>query len=176
MLPNVVISSPSNVGEMNDLVDLSIRSKCPFVIRYPKGKINNIISNNIIRIGQWNIENDIKNVNIITYGDYVNEFKTLIGEDETFKNIGLINSVFIKPLDLSVLNNLHNKTVIVYEDVIEKGSLGEEIIKYNYNHNANMNIICFNLKNYVETGTLNEIKEINNLNINKVKDLIQNLK
>ena len=177
MLPNVVIANPSNKSEMNDLVELAVTNKCPFVIRYPKGNVrSDITSNKINTIGKWNIVKDIKNINIITYSNYVNEFKTVIEEDESLNNIGLINSLFVKPIDLELLNKLHNKTIIIYEDVIEKGSLGEEIIKYNYSHKAEMNIICYNVKDYVETGTLDEIKSANNLNIKNVIELIKKYK
>ena len=39
-----------------------------------------------------------------------------------------------------------------------------------------MNIICYNLKDYVETGTLLEIKDKYNLNVVNLINLIKELK
>jgi len=179
-IPNIIIASPSNKEEMDDLINLSIETKAPFVIRYPKATLeNNYNYTKIDRVGKWNIIRNISEINILSYGNLINEInnslKTLIGEDETLNNVGLINSIFIKPMDFEVLEKLHNKTLIIYEDSIDKSSLYSEIVLYNYTHNANMNIICYNLKDYVETGTLNELRNKYNLNIESIINLIKTL-
>ena len=180
-IPNTIICEPSNEKEMDDLISLSISNKCPIFIRYPKGNcVNNENNDQINEIGKWKIIKNIKDINIISYGNLLNEikndFKIAIGEDESLNDVGIINSIFLKPMDFEVLKKLHNKTIIVYEDCIEKASLSAEIIQYNYSHSANMNIICYNLKDYVETGTLLEIKDKYNLNVVNLINLIKELK
>ncbi len=164
-IPNIVISCPSSKTEVDNLLELSLNSKCPFVIRYPKGEIDiTKKTNKVDKIGKWNIIKSISDINIITYGTYVNEFEEKLKD----LNIGLINSVFIKPMDYETLEKLSGKTVVIFEDTMRNSSLGSEIILYNHSHNLNMNIIHYAVDNFIETGTINEIRDKYNLNIDEV--------
>lgn len=166
-IPNMVIASPSSKTEIDDLLELSIQAKKPFLIRYPKGTLNALEkSERVDRVGKWSVVKDYETTDtvVITYGIYVNEFKEKL-ED---LNIGLINAVFIKPIDYELLNSLKGKRIIVFEDAMRNASLGSEIILYSYKNKLNLDIIHYAIDDFIEAGDINELKEKYNLSVSKV--------
>lgn len=156
-LPNMVISTPSNLYEAKKLLNIAINTKKPFAIRYPKGNILPYKEYNYnVEIGKWVVLKDICDVNIITYGDVINEFE----EKMVNLNVGLINAIFVKPMDYDLLKSLSNKKVIIVEEVMKIGSLAHLIMKYNTENNLNMNIISYAIdETYLGCGTRNEIRK-----------------
>ena len=166
-LPNVIISAPSNYDEIYELLELAIKTPHPFVIRYPKCSINRDLYNTYeTELGKWKVLLDIKEKNIITYGNNVNEFKEQIVLNN--KNVGLINAIFIKPIDFELLKKCNNTELIIYEDCYYEGSLSTKIIEACYENNLNIKITRYNLKEIPETGTIEELKNKYNLNISKI--------
>lgn len=166
-IPNMVISSPATKTEVDDLLDLSVNFKKPFLIRYPKGSLNVLqTSEKIEKIGKWSIIKNFENSNIvvITYGSYVNEFK----KELEGLNVGLINAIFIKPMDYELLNSLQGKKIIIFEDAMRNASLGSEIILYSYHNKLNLNITHYAIDDFIDAGDINEIKEKYNLSVSKV--------
>ena len=166
-MPNIVISSPSNIYEANKLLEMSINHKKPFVIRYPKENVdtNNIHYNYEVDFGKWNIVRPINNINIISYGDCINE----INEKLNNLKVGLINAIFIKPIDLNVLMQLKNKKVIIIEEVMKIGSLASLIMQYNFEYKLNMDIISYGIDDlYFNNGNRNEIKKDLGIDIDTV--------
>lgn len=168
-LPNFVISMPRNFVQAKSLINMAINESCPFVIRYPKGNICLNENNEYKEIipYKWEEVLPIKDVNIVTYGTDVNEFLEYILK--TNKNIGLINALFIKPLDSELLHKLNNKKVIVYEEVCKKGSLGSMISNFILENKLNIDLIHYAIDDVVEaTGNVKEIKNYLGLDIEKI--------
>ena len=165
-LPNTIITAPSNYQEIHDLIECAILTPHPFIIRYPKCKIKKDIISEETSFGKWKILLPIKDINIITYGNNCNLFKEeLINQN---KEIGLINALFIKPLDIELLKSLKNKEVIVYEDCYCESCLGTKIIEMNYEYDLNLKITRYNLKEIPQTGTREELLNKYNLNISEI--------
>ena len=74
-LVNFNIAMPSNIDEAYALFDYAInKQNHPFVIRYPKCDTSIKKENElIIEKPVWLVKNDIQNVNILAYGEYINE-------------------------------------------------------------------------------------------------------
>ena len=170
-LPNIIISEPKDIKEFNALFSIALNTPHPFVIRYPK---DNVIYNKDIKditLGKWNIEKEIKDRNIISYGPVIDIFKEEI--ENKYLNIGLINALFIKPIDFELLNKLNNTTLYIYEDVVIGGSLSMIIKDYILSNNLNIKVVSYNLKEYPETGTKEEL--LNKYNLNPIK-LLEDIK
>lgn len=166
-MPNIVISTPSNIYEVNVLLKMSIEVKKPFVIRYPKDFVNMEYNDQKypIEFGKWNIVKPITNVNIISYGDTINELKQKLNDI----NVGLINAIFVKPLDLDLLKQLKNKKVIIIEEVMKIGSLASLIMQYNFDYHLNLDIISYGINDqFINCGTRNEIKEELGIDIDSI--------
>lgn len=156
-MPNIVITMPSCICEAKQLLDIAITENNPFVIRYPKDNINSeICNNNRILFGKWNIINPISSINIISYGDTINVLKQKLNN----QNVGLINAVFIKPVDIDLLQKLKNKKVIIIEEVMKISSLASLIMQYSFEYKLNLDIDSYGIEDiFIGTGKRDEIKK-----------------
>lgn len=154
-MPNMVIATPSNVASAKQLLDIAINCKHPFAIRYPKDNIDlTIKDNNIVEYGRWQILKPISDINIISYGDTINEIM------DKANNVGVINAIFIKPLDVDCLLKLKGKKVIIIEEVMLNSSLSTMILKYNNDLKLNLDICSYGVnEQFIECGSRKEIKQ-----------------
>ena len=167
-LPNITIAAPSTLNEFDDLMEIAINHQGPFVIRYPKCIINKEDVSNKTILNNWKIIRPIRDKNIICYGPVVTKFKDLLPP-----NIGLINSLFINPIDEEIIKQLDNKTLYIYEDVILNSSLSTKIIEFAYLNKLNINIVRVGIDDFGCDGTLEELHDKYHLN---VEEFIKNIK
>lgn len=167
-LPNITIAAPSTLNEFDDLMEIAINHQGPFVIRYPKCIINKEDVSNKTILNNWKIIRPIRDKNIICYGPVVTKFKDLLSP-----NIGLINSLFINPIDEEIIKQLDNKTLYIYEDVILNSSLSTKIIEFAYLNKLNINIVRVGIDDFGCDGTLEELHDKYHLN---VEEFIKNIK
>ena len=177
-MPNMVISTPSNLNEAKQLLEMAIKLQNPFAIRYPKDNIDLSIEDEEIKIeyGKWNIIKDIQDVNIISYGDTITELKQKLDKKIDSYNVGLINAIFVKPVDLDLLLKLENKTLIIIEEVMKIGSLASLIMQYNYEYDLNINIKSFGVnEQYLNCGSRKELKEGLGIDIDSILKKIKTI-
>ena len=167
-LPNFKIAMPSNNIEAKALIDYAIKEMSPIAIRYPKCDIEISSGELTIDSPKWLILNEISDVNLLTYGDYVNEFKDFCNEH----HIGLINALFIKPLDLEILRSLNNKKVIVLEEVIKNASLSSEILVKINEEKLNIKVEAYNVNDYPDIGTRLELQKDFKVDFDSIKEKI----
>ena len=167
-LPNFKIAMPSNNIEAKALIDYAIKEEGPIAIRYPKCDIEISSGELTIDSPKWLILNEISDVNLLTYGDYVNEFKDFCNEH----HIGLINALFIKPLDLEILRSLNNKKVIVLEEVIKNASLSSEILVKINEEKLNIKVEAYNVNDYPDIGTRLELQKDFKVDFDSIKEKI----
>lgn len=166
-MPNIVIATPSNLYEIKKLLEMAVDIKKPFVIRYPK---DNILADSInfdypVIFGKWNIIKDIQDVNIISYGDSITELTEKLHN----KNVGLINAIFVKPVDLDLLYKLKGKKIIIIEEVMKIGSLASLIMQYNFQYNLDLSIVSYGIDDvYIECGSRKELKEDLGIDIDSI--------
>lgn len=167
-LPNFVIAMPRSILQAEMLLDKAINCNSPFAIRYPKGKVkltDDIITNYKNSGYEWEIIKDISDINIISYGDNINEIYNLVKN----KKIGLINALFIKPLDKELIKKLNNTKVIVYEEVCKNSSLGSMIAEFILENKLTIDFKHYALDNVIiEEGNKDELKKKYNLDIKEI--------
>ncbi len=156
-LPNMVITMPKDLNQAKSLIDFALNYDGPIAIRYPKGYVNiEPLKQENVTLGKWNIELPLKKTNVITYGDQVDIYK----ERLLNKSVGLINALFIKPIDLNLLKQLAGKRVIIVEEVIKNGSLASLIMEANNKYNLNIKIESFAIDDiYLDSGTTDELRK-----------------
>lgn len=156
-LPNMVITMPKDLNQAKSLIDFALNYDGPIAIRYPKGNVNiEPLKQENVTLGKWNIELPLKKTNVITYGDQVDIYK----ERLLNKSVGLINALFIKPIDLNLLKQLAGKRVIIVEEVIKNGSLASLIMEANNKYNLNIKIESFAIDDiYLDSGTTDELRK-----------------
>ena len=158
---------PRNQVQLSFLLDLALNASNPFIIRYPKGNTKLLPNDNkMLTPYKWEEVLPISDINILSYGPDINEFLEEIKKAN--KQIGLINCIFIKPLDYDMINKLNGKTIIVYEEVVENGSLGSLISDYILTNNLKIKYTHYSIKSIFNEGKIDELKDILGLNISKI--------
>lgn len=168
-LPNIVICEGRNMVELSFLLKLAINENKPFYIRYPKIKITKEEEKDYsCEPYKWFFIRQMKEVNVLSYGPVLDE----IYDETKDLDIGIINALFIKPIHKDLIRSLNNKTLIVYEDIINTSSLGEVIKGFVFDEKLNIKIITLSLSNYIGTGNVNDLRLENKLDMNTLKDII----
>lgn len=175
-LPNFMICMPANLQEAYSLIEYSYKVNAPIAIRYPKLLTDKLEFVNeertLIDNPKWKILKDINKVNIITYGEFINELK----EELNSLNVGFINALFIKPLDIKLIERLNNSTVVVIEEVIENGSLASMLMQYINENELNIKIKSLSIKDkYPDLGSREELKEELGLSKNQIIEYIKKM-
>jgi len=130
-MPNMTITMPKDLNEARELIKYGFyKNDSPFVIRYPKGETYLGKTSTEIDKPSWVIEEKGSEVNIISYGPDVNRILKLVINNNIQANV--INARFIKPMDLKVLDEVisNELPILIYENVVESGSLGQTIQSY----------------------------------------------
>lgn len=172
-MPNIIISHPREGKELGEMISLAFESDKPFVIRYQKGGNNptNVKYKSSFKLGTWDILRFSKKINIITYGSYVDELLEFLPEE-----IGIINARFIKPLDYKVLNKLSDSLLVVVEEHIKNGGLGDQILRYYNQNNINSNVHVRAISdNFIEQGDIMSLRKQEGLDKESIKKFIYQL-
>ena len=175
-IPNITILAPSSIKEAYGLLDYACTLDGMVAIRYPKYLPDINSSKEINDFSKWDIIKTLNDINIITYGADVYPFKELIEQEEL--NIGLINARIIKPLDDELLKTIsQTKVLIVYEQVNSVAGLFDLINNYYHDYKNSPKLKQMALFNtFLEEGSIEELKEINNLRYTQILDYLNNLK
>lgn len=155
-LPNMTIMMPKNLSEAKALLKIAINDlKGPVAFRFPKGSVKEKIEEEELEFGKYRIELPLQKKNVISYGENVNLLKEEILKQK--KKIGLINALFIKPLDYELLRNLKDTDLYVYEEAIEVGGLNSSLHLFNSNENLGIKIHTTGIDKFLDVGTKEEL-------------------
>ena len=154
-IPNMMIIAPSTVENAKSALKFAIKQNCPVAIRYPK-YLPSVNNDNFTPL-KWNIELPIQEINVISYGSDIEPLREILKE----YNVGLINAMFIKPIDETILNNLaKSKKLIIYEQVNDVASLFDLINNYYQKNNCDVNLKHIALHDtYLTEGSVDELKD-----------------
>lgn len=169
-MPGVTIMQARNAYELKGLLNLSFNKKGPMFIRYSKNKYNTILDLNNdfkdIEYGKWEVLKTGKRINIISYGEDINEYYEYYKDND---DIGIINARFIKPLDIEVLDSIKDTKIIVIEESAKIGSLGQMILSYYNDKKESVYLDIMAIEdNFVEQGDVKKLKEEQKIDINSL--------
>ena len=125
-IPNIYLAQGKDSVEVQNLLYTAFKSGKPFFIRYPRKsiKFNEIIKFSEIKLGKWKNEvNNDSRACVISYGDNVSKIKEYIKKNNL--NLSLINAIFIKPINKTMLSSISKKYkyVFVVSDDVRQGGL-----------------------------------------------------
>ena len=149
-MPNIVIMQPKDYLELDDMMDFALTLNHPTVIRYPKGDIKTTYdSHATIELGKYEFLRYSKTntLTLIAGGATVVEqaYNAVIEAQKLGYNVNLINARFVKPIDQEALNAVKDTTVVVLEDNVQRGSLGEAIGNFYASSDLGTHVIALNL-------------------------------
>ena len=180
-IPNLIYMTPKDALEAKKMVNTAfINNDAPYVIRFPRGEIDDIECDiaNTITVGTWEkvIYNQKNKTTIITYDQKVIEVQKLI-ENQNL-SVNLINARFIKPMDENILNELYEdkQSLIIYETDMKTGSLGSQIAHYYSSRHHDMMIEYMAINDhYVPQGSIQELLNREHLSINDLEIKIKEM-
>jgi len=126
-LPHIQIVMPKDGPEASALLAYAFQQTTPIAIRYPKGNSIGEGPDVIINKPSWERISDQPGPIVISYGPDVYKIHEALQTHQ--QSATLINARFIKPMDESMLAWIETsqRPVIVYEQVIYSGSLGQQL-------------------------------------------------
>jgi 1-deoxy-D-xylulose-5-phosphate synthase len=179
-IPNLIIMSPSNENELQDMLTTAVSSDKPCAIRYPKGTITGIAVEQefkILEIGKAKILKDGNEVYFLAIG---NQVKSCLKAAEILKekniNAGVVDMRFLKPIDEKLLQKLSEKIkcfVTVEENSII-GGLGNIVKSILCNTNSIVESIAIPDK-FTEHGKTEFLRELYGFTPEKIAAKILNM-
>ncbi len=139
-LPNLIIAQPRDELRMRSLIGLSLEMASPFIIRYPRGKIAKIISDGgDVKFCKAEILSRIdesrhgRKIWIWALGDMIPtafEVKKIL-EQSGDVTVGIVDPVFIKPLDRDLLTtqNVSGAEIVTIENGTLYGGFGSAVLE-----------------------------------------------
>ncbi|MGI6644288.1 MAG: 1-deoxy-D-xylulose-5-phosphate synthase [Bacilli bacterium] len=178
-VPNVTISMASTPHIAKELVKLSLVTKGPFFIRYPRDyiNVNDKYDKKVeIQYGKWlkeTLNNGSKETLVISFGPYYEKLKEALKSEK--KNITLINALFQRPLDEAMLKQLTSyKDIYIIDAYNTKEGFVNEVIAYLNALDYKGKIHAFALPNkFVLQATINEQLKEANISVEQIIKIIK---
>jgi len=130
-VPNLAILAPKDAKELERMLEFAVKSDRPIVIRYPKGRAQNLEDiNQKIEMGQSEILVEGKDFVIIALGSMV---AVALEAGALLKKEGLsgtiINARFAKPIDINLFTEISKKAKFIFtiEEGITAGGFGASV-------------------------------------------------
>ncbi|MGL5067016.1 MAG: 1-deoxy-D-xylulose-5-phosphate synthase [Sarcina sp.] len=181
LVPNMTILAPKMIEEVEPILKWAVDYNRPVAIRYPRGTdYENLEFKplNEINLGKWETIKDGKKLAVIASGKMLQHASIAVNHIDNNEDIEIINSTFIKPMDTKLIDSLkdRNLDILVIEDGILRGGLGEGIISYLNNKNYTGRIECIGYNDeFVAHGKVDILYKENNLDPASIKDKILDL-
>ena len=189
-IPNLTISSPMNEHELRRLMFTAQQEDMgPFVIRYPRDR--GVLDDwqcplEAVPVGKGRKLRDGNDVAVLTLGPIGNDVEEAISDlssaasqDSNAKSqtpsVAHYDMRFLKPLDEDILQEVGKKfsRIVTIEDGVRNGGLGSAVMEWMNDHGYHPQITRMGLPdNFVEHGSINELREIVGLDINSIKQAI----
>ncbi len=162
MIPGVQIWAPANFKEFERMLELSLNIDNPLVIRYPKGYCEGSDFGEF-KPGKWGVLTQGKHdVTLIASGpamlSEVEKAKIILKSQQVEARV--VNASTVSPIDEEFLSTLSNEKVVVIEDNVKRGGLGEAISSFVIDNKISAKLKCLNLaSNFIPQGKISELQE-----------------
>ena len=181
LIPNIVIAAPRDGKELEMLLDFAVKYKeHPMAIRYPRGTCPgsfNLPYPEEIKVGKWQILKQSNNdrVAILALGNMVSiafEISDIL--EKNYISSTIVDCLFVKPMDESVLNRLSNYDLVVtIEENVRFGGFGEGVIGYLNDKGIKVSVKVFALSDvFIEHGRQEILREKYSLSPSKIANKI----
>ncbi len=184
-IPNMIIHAPKDEIELqNILYTASLGLKNPIAIRYPRGRGKNIdwkfpSDFQKIQIGKSKKLRKGKGIAILSTGTLADNVSKALDEiEDTDRYFAHYHFGFIKPLDEKKLHKICDKfaTIITVEDGVTTGGFGSSILEFSAkNDYVNEIFLCGVPDYFIEHGTVDELQQFCNLDVDGLKSLFSGL-
>lgn len=164
MMPNMTVLAPKNGEELKEMLKFAVSHNGPCAIRYPRGTAYQGLKEfqEPITCGKSEILHRGKEIAILSAGsmtsvcEQVYEGLKSHGQDPTF-----VNARFVKPLDISLLDELSkaHKLFVTVEENVKNGGFGEHVAAYMEACHPNLRVIPIAIwDRFIEHGSVDSLR------------------
>lgn len=179
IIPNMTIVAPKCLDELPVLMKWALsKDHGPIAIRYPRGgdEIEEIEPIKEVELGKWETINQGEDIAIIATGKMVQHaIKAASKLKKDNINPYIINAMFIKPMDLELLDKLFEKKVkiLVVEDNMIKAGLGDTILSLAKSKNYTKDIEILGYDDvFIPQGKVDDIYKENHLDEDSITQTV----
>ena len=176
-IPNLTIASPMNEHELRRLMyTAQLDGMGPFVIRYPRGR--GVLPDwrcplEKVEVGTGRKLSDGDDVAVLSIGPIGNDVQEIVNSQPSVAHYDMR---FLKPLDENILHEVGRKfkRIITIEDGTRNGGLGSAVLEWMNDHGYQPQITRMGLPdNFVEHGTIDQLREIVGIDKKSILKAIQ---
>ena len=176
-IPNMIIMAPSDESLAWKMFNTGYDHSGPVAIRYPRGTgrgIDYFKNEETVEIGKSStvINSDEKEVIILSFGSLLESAM----EAGKRINARVVDMLFIKPLDESLLEEINNnyKLIVTIEDNVTAGGAGSAVNEHLIKLNSSAKILNLGLPDeFIEHGDQEQQKILNGLDANGIEKSIK---
>ncbi|MGL2962413.1 1-deoxy-D-xylulose-5-phosphate synthase [Flavobacterium sp. RSB2_4_14] len=183
-IPKMILYAPKDeIDLQNILYTASLGLKHPIAIRYPRGRGKNAdwktpTNFQKIEIGKAHKLKKGKKIAILSTGTMAHNVSLAIQEVDDSDKIAHYDFGFVKPLDEKVLHKICNKfaSIITVEDGVITGGFGSAVLEFAAkNDYVNEIFLCGIPDKFIEHGTVDELQQLCNIDVDALKILLLDL-
>lgn len=182
-VPNLTLASPMDECELRRLMyTAQLPGKGTFVIRYPRGKgvrTDWKCPLEEVEVGTGRTLREGNDVAVLSYGPLGNDVQRAIDELQQEGNtisVAHYDLRFAKPLDDALLTTVAQRfsRIVTIEDGARVGGIGSAVLEWMSDHHFTPELTRLGLPdNFVEHGTVAQLREIVGLDIESIKKAIK---
>ncbi len=182
-VPNLTLASPMDECELRRLMyTAQLPGKGTFVIRYPRGKgvrTDWKCPLEEVEVGTGRTLREGNDVAVLSYGPLGNDVQRAIDELQQEGNtisVAHYDLRFAKPLDTVLLTTVAQRfsRIVTIEDGARAGGIGSAVLEWMSDHHFTPELTRLGLPdNFVEHGTVAQLREIVGLDIESIKKAIK---
>jgi 1-deoxy-D-xylulose-5-phosphate synthase len=165
-MPNMTIVAPKNKKELESMLEYVVDFNSPIAIRYPKGKASCELEefNDDIVYGKSEIIKKGEKIAILSVGTLAKTaYNTAIKLQEKGINCSVINTRFIKPIDIEMIEEIassHEYIFVIEENVIS-GGYGSNVTRLVSEINGKSKVVCIGIKDeFIEHGSREQLIQL----------------
>ena len=182
-VPNLTLASPMDECELRRLMyTAQLPGKGTFVIRYPRGKgvrTDWKCPLEEVEVGTGRTLREGSDVAVLSYGPLGNDVQRAIDElqqEGSRLSVAHYDLRFAKPLDDALLTTVAQRfsRIVTIEDGSRAGGIGSAVLEWMSDHHFTPELTRLGLPdNFVEHGTVAQLREIVGLDIESIKKAIK---
>ena len=182
-VPNLTLASPMDECELRRLMyTAQLPGKGTFVIRYPRGKgvrTDWKCPLEEVEVGTGRTLCEGNDVAVLSYGPLGNDVQRAIDElqqEGSRLSVAHYDLRFAKPLDDALLTTVAQRfsRIVTIEDGARAGGIGSAVLEWMSDHHFTPELTRLGLPdNFVEHGTVAQLREIVGLDIESIKKAIK---
>ena len=180
MMPNMTVMAPKNAQELEDMLEFSVSLDSPVAIRYPRGTAYQGLSEYraSIEYGKSEVIKKGSKIAVIGVGSMLPVCEKVCQDlSEDGYEPTLVNARFVKPLDVTLLDELAKEhcLFVTVEENVRSGGYGEHVSAYMEACHPQIRVICAAIWDcFVPQGNVESLRAKIGLGAEDIRQAIEN--